>query len=541
MIPELLKRAPQVRPVLDRYGLHGCGGALGPAEPLHFFALAHDVPLGELMDEIQAALAAPPPSAAAPEAEAHSLAAAAPSPADTIYLPFFRGGIGVVLTLGAVWGAFLLLRIALFGSFTAIGVHEVNAHGHAQIFGWVGLFVMGFAYQAFPRFKHTTLVWPALARQTFWWMLTGIVARAVLEPLHWLGPWAAKIAVGGGVLETAAIAVFALIIIQTLRRSGKPLAHYDYYVLAALFFFLVQSVYETVYCAATLRARTLPELLPLVVVFQSPLRDLQIHGFAMLMILGVSQRIFHYFYGFRAPSPRLSMACLVLLVPAILGEAGGMLLMRWDGPEWSPLWFGSVVLIFIATAFLVGSWHIFSRPAEAPDRSLKFLRTAYVWLFIALAMLVAIPYYQTHLLPLLARRTPWVLSVYLNPAVTDVSAAREMVRTVEDPVRRINRQIAHWIADRDLILRGVNVCQGLRALENPLLCVIASGDGIVPRATAIYPYQQVRSTDKAVLEVGSDELRIAHADMFISSESQRRVFGPIARWLRERPAEPPAG
>ena len=73
-----------------------------------------------------------------------------------------------------VWGAYLLLQIGLRGSFTAAGLHEINAHGHAQIFGWVGLFVMGFAYQAFPRFKHTSLVCPHLALATFVMMLAGI-------------------------------------------------------------------------------------------------------------------------------------------------------------------------------------------------------------------------------------------------------------------------------------------------------------------------------------------------------------------------------
>jgi hypothetical protein len=43
-IPDLLRLAPGVRPVLDRYGLRGCGGEWGPAESLGFFARAHDVP-----------------------------------------------------------------------------------------------------------------------------------------------------------------------------------------------------------------------------------------------------------------------------------------------------------------------------------------------------------------------------------------------------------------------------------------------------------------------------------------------------------------
>src|SRR5262245_16489561 len=45
LIPDLLKAAPQARVVLDRYGLRGCGGPLGPVETLGFFAKAHDVPL----------------------------------------------------------------------------------------------------------------------------------------------------------------------------------------------------------------------------------------------------------------------------------------------------------------------------------------------------------------------------------------------------------------------------------------------------------------------------------------------------------------
>jgi pimeloyl-ACP methyl ester carboxylesterase len=134
-------------------------------------------------------------------------------------------------------------------------------------------------------------------------------------------------------------------------------------------------------------------------------------------------------------------------------------------------------------------------------------------------------------LPLLAKRVPWVLSVYLNPEITDVSAAREMVRTVEDPNRRINRQLAHWIRARDLVVRGTNVAEALPRIDRPLLCVVANGDGIVPRATAVFPAERVGSRIRAILDVGGEDLRLAHADMFISRAAHERVFAPIARWL----------
>ena len=44
LLPDLLGEHPEARVVLDRYGLRGCGGRLGPHESIRFFARAHDVP-----------------------------------------------------------------------------------------------------------------------------------------------------------------------------------------------------------------------------------------------------------------------------------------------------------------------------------------------------------------------------------------------------------------------------------------------------------------------------------------------------------------
>ncbi len=234
-IPDLLRTVPQVRRVLDRYGLRGCGGPLGPVESLAFFAQAHDVPLPALLRELREAAEDPGPAAVQPPA---------PDLADGIYRPFFKAGIAVVLTLGAAWGAFLLLRIGLQGQFRAAGLHEVNAHGHAQIFGWVGLFVMGFACQAFPRFKHTSLARPRPALASLGLMLAGILVRSVGEPLAGELPWAGPVAVAASVLEVAAVGLFVWVIAATWRGSGKGLAFYDGYIVCSLFWFLVQAVWE---------------------------------------------------------------------------------------------------------------------------------------------------------------------------------------------------------------------------------------------------------------------------------------------------------
>jgi hypothetical protein len=392
LIPDLIRAAPQVRPVLDRYGMQGCGGPDGPAESLGFFARMHDVPIDRLLAELEdarrrpAAPAAPPPTRWA---------------ADAIYRPFFRSAIVVVLTAGAVWGAYLLLRIAWFGSFRAAGLHEVNAHGHAQIFGWVGLFVMGFAYQAFPRFKHATLALPGLAWASLGLMLAGLVGRTFGEPLASEMSGAGEVAIASAWAEVAACLLFVVVVVTTWRRTDRPVTVSEGYILSALGWFVFQAAFEAVYLQSLLAAGSRDEVLKLVATWQGAMREAQIHGFALLMILGVSQRLVPIFYGLPAPNRTLSRVALVLLNLAVAGEVVSLVLMREAGRAWAGGWYLATLMLAVTVATLVWNWQVFGRSPE-PDRSLKFIRAAYAWLLISLAMALFLPAYQFAVLPALA-------------------------------------------------------------------------------------------------------------------------------------------
>lgn len=134
-------------------------------------------------------------------------------------------------------------------------------------------------------------------------------------------------------------------------------------------------------------------------------------------------------------------------------------------------------------------------------------------------------------LPLLVKHSPWLISVYMNPELTDTTAIGEMVHTVEDPNRYINRELARWIKKRDLIMKDVNIAEELRSVKLPFMCVLAHGDGVVPRETAAFAFHQIGSKDKELLVVGDDLMRHAHADLFVSTEAHERVFRPISTWL----------
>src|SRR5262249_59196147 len=108
-------------------------------------------------------------------------------------------------------------------------------------------------------------------------------------------------------------------------------AIYDYYVACALFWFVVQAFYETGHLVATLSAVDGDQLIDLVATWQGPMREIQIHGFALLMILGVSQRLFHHFYGFPTPHRSTSFRALVILNIAVLGQVAAIILLRTQG------------------------------------------------------------------------------------------------------------------------------------------------------------------------------------------------------------------
>ena len=134
-------------------------------------------------------------------------------------------------------------------------------------------------------------------------------------------------------------------------------------------------------------------------------------------------------------------------------------------------------------------------------------------------------------LPLLVR-APALLSIYMNTRNIDMSRMGEMTKTVEDPSPDINRDIAVWIRERDLVLDGVNITEAMRKIELPLLVVLSNKDGIVPEPTAMSAAEVWGGRDVEVLRVGDEDNWYAHANLFVADDAPDRVFTPIIRWLR---------
>lgn len=381
-VAEVVRDHPTTRRIFDEHGLRGCGGEHGPAESVEFFATVHEVEIGRLLSELRAEIENP---------RAYDFQVSA---ADAIYRRFFKLGVVTVLTLGCMWGAINLLQIALGGTFLRLDLlSAIHAHAHAMIWGWVATFVMGFAYQSFPRFKNTTLWRPELARASFVLIIGGILARTVAE-LGSPAPYALWAGAVSAALEITAAALFVTILFRTAKQSSQPPAGHEKFLVAAFFWFVVQSVLSPLFFFAKATAPSPDKLVMRIATIDGPLRDIQLLGFAVLIIAGVSQRFLPGVYGLPKPArDRSSLIFAMINGSLLLNVASYVLLLRTMQPVFVFTLEIAYLQMPIWAVLLVKQLRVFA-PAANPDRSLKFVRVAYAWLLLATFMMPLFPVYS---------------------------------------------------------------------------------------------------------------------------------------------------
>src|SRR5450759_646058 len=210
-VRESVQRYPGIDEVFDKHGLGGCGGPDGPIEPIAFFARVHQVDPAALLRELNEFAARRDGAAAIPLMDERPKQATQ---------PYF---IAVIASLAiAVLGGFPLGILAALGGGRDIGLGArwtpiVQAHGHLQLVGFVGLFIVGIAYHVLPRFKNTDLALPRLALPSIALLALGAVLRTITQP------WADSGAMGfllfvSGVLELAGAVTFTAVLLATLAR-----------------------------------------------------------------------------------------------------------------------------------------------------------------------------------------------------------------------------------------------------------------------------------------------------------------------------------
>ncbi len=378
-VREAVLAYPGIEAVFERHGLAGCGGPEGPIEPIAFFARVHEVDPAALLRALN--------EFAARRAGAVSLPLVDERPKQ----PFetYRLAIFTSLALALAGGLPLAVLVALGGGRDiGLGVRWaplVQAHGHLQLVGFVGVFIVGLAYHVLPRFKNTELRLPGFAIASIGLLAGGVVLRTATQPWADAGLVGALF-VASAVIELAGALAFFAVVVSTL--SSTPRKNYDRFLLAAVAWFAAASVMNLVVAAEVVSDGVTTAASSR----GTPLLEMYIFGFVTIFILGVSIRVLPHFVSLRPPRVRFLTPALLLFNTALLARVGSGWLAAyagWSNPEWlqtaAVYGMGAAVLLFVFALNLHRAAVRADDGAPAGGHE-RLIRVAYVWLVVAFAI-----------------------------------------------------------------------------------------------------------------------------------------------------------
>jgi hypothetical protein len=306
--------------------------------------------------------------------------------AQRLMMAYAVTGLFFMLLPGTFLGVWNLISIS-GGRASSISTAWIQAHGHAQIFGWIGTFILGIGFYSIPKMTLTSgRVQPASRGWAAWGLWTsGVLLRWAcgFYHLYWraLLPLSALLELGG-----------FLIFLNSVRRhrpaaSGTNKEHMPAWILSvlvgtagfgiALLLNLLVAIYVSLYDTGP--------AFPLI--FEARFLALVSYAFIVPVVWGFSARWLPVFLGLKPLNERALRYALLLSITGVLFAVTGFL----QAAHW---------LLAIAAVIAVTAFHLFERPLQQAKTAgvhasfPAFVRMAYVWLVIAAALGVCAVYFD---------------------------------------------------------------------------------------------------------------------------------------------------
>lgn len=381
IIKDLIESHPETLAVFKKYNLVIAGGVRGPNEPIAFFAKAHEVDYDTLVKELKEAV----------EKGGGEHVVIPRLEEDRIYEKFVKTAIVLTLTVGVTFGAIVLSYIAIQLNFNAVYYALIQAHGHAQIYGWVGLCIMGFALYIIPRVKNTELRFRGLVNFCYVFATTGILLHAVVQPLpynslRFLLPISA-------ILEIISIVLFILIVLRTILASKEKTGIFDKFFKAAIIWLLISTCLNMgMICYLYKHA-----LYEMPKSFFSLYVHLYLFGFVLMFIFAINIRTVYAFLDIkpvRVKAVNLTFWIMNVSLPIYfithLFANENVVAFRLSQAVAFPIGFALFTFVF--------GLRVFERSTKElqdviMDRSYaKTIRTAYLWLIVSAVILLIMPF-----------------------------------------------------------------------------------------------------------------------------------------------------
>jgi hypothetical protein len=260
----------------------------------------------------------------------------------------------------------------------------VQVHGHTQLFGWFGLFVMGMGYRLVSRFTAVKPNRDWYVPITLLLSVTGLLLRGVAQTFADEGNALAFLFGASGVLEYLGVSIFVAVVVRALLLGRSDEFGYKSFFAAGVVWLAAGMLLNSylVLVSAMEPDSVLPAGRSGVVAF------LLLYGFAAMFVLAVSVRTFPVFFGRERADRRLIGLAWLILNAGIAMYAGSALYLTYERSDaLRTLQNAGFILVGVGLIVAVGALGIFRgsphRLRESARRNMRFVRSAYAWLALA--------------------------------------------------------------------------------------------------------------------------------------------------------------
>lgn len=297
-------------------------------------------------------------------------------PAARVLRAYLTSGLLFMLIPGTFLGVVNLIQVSAGESAAVVSSAWLQAHGHAQVFGWVGSFILGIGFYSLTLgglHPSTRPAWMC------WWLWTlGVLLRWLTNVYLW--QWRVLLPLSA-VLELAAFVLF-VISVSRHRPEGDASRGLDLWirvVISAVIGFGSTLIVNLVLAATLAWSAESPAIPHLA---NQRFLVLIAWGFLAPFIWGFSTRWLPVFLGLAPVRPRMLIAAMIVNLLGIALTLAGLI--------------GPATWCFVAGALgVAGAIRIFEPAATAPKtRGVHasfpvFVRIAYVWLIVGASLGVA--------------------------------------------------------------------------------------------------------------------------------------------------------
>lgn len=289
-----------------------------------------------------------------------------------LLMAYVTTGLVFMLFPGTLLGVWNLLEISGRGSAGLVSPARLEAHGHAQVFGWIGSFLLGIGLYSIPKLRGEAR--QAIRAAWVCWALWTMGVALRWSATVYLWEWRLLLPLSG-VLELAAFLIFFRIISEHRPRNParQGLQPWVWAVLTATIGFLAvvgTNVAGSLYVSLRGDSPAFPHR------FDQRYLALMGWGFLVPFVWGFSAKWLGVFLGLKALRTRVLLGALAVnssgVVLAIAGELGPA--------TWA---------FVLGTALAIVAIRVFE-PGDVPAKTKGvhvsfpvFVRVAYVWLLVA--------------------------------------------------------------------------------------------------------------------------------------------------------------